>query len=289
MSHEELLGRKARLAVRRFGAPGAFLALDPGDRRSDGEVILLPGAEIPDGSQEGDEVEVFVHLDSEDRPIATTRAPKLLRGEVTFLEVTDVASFGAFVDWGLPKELLVPHREQTRELQRGDWHPIGLFVDDTGRLAGTMRIREMLRARRTCRLDEWIEGEAWRDEPELGLFVILERSFLGLVPRTEPHGLSRGERARFRVTTLHPDGKLELSLRGFAHEELERDAQNILAVLARPGARRFGDRSSPAEIRGAFGLSKKAFKRAVGRLLKTGRATLDREGFLVMDRQHPQK
>src|SRR3954471_12099736 len=162
MGFQHLLGRVAQLSIRRFASPGAYLAVDPSDRSERAETILLPGAEIPEGAEEGDELAVFVHLDSEDRPIATTRAPKLELGEVRFLEVSDVTSFGAFVDWGLPKELLVPHKEQTRDLHRGDFHAIGLFLDDTGRLAGTMRVSEMLREKGEFDLDEWVEGEAWR-------------------------------------------------------------------------------------------------------------------------------
>ncbi len=285
MPYDDLLGRIVTLPIRRFGPPGAFLSPDPGDLRPNAPVLLLPGGEVPEGAKEGDELEVFVHLDSEDRPIATVRRPKVALGEVAFLAVTDVAPFGAFVDWGLPKELLIPHAEQTRDLRVGQRHPVGLVVDRTGRLAGTMRVSEMLRDKGEFDLDEWVEGEAWRNEPELGLFVILERQFVGLVPADEPHALARGEAARFRVTSVLPDGNVELSLRGHAHEELESDAQRILAGLARPGAPRVGDRSSPDEIRAIFGLSKKAFKRAVGRLLKQRAVAVDPEGFLVPHRR----
>lgn len=223
--------------------------------------------------------------DPEDRPITTPRSPKLAVGEVAFLTVTDVTRFGAFVDWGLPKELLVPHAEQTRDVYVGERHPIGLYMDNTGRPAGTMRVSEMLRGQGEFELDEWVEGEAWRNEPELGLFVILERRFVGLVPASEPHALSRGQAARFRVANVLQDGKIELSLRGHAHEELEDDAQRVLARLARPGTPRVGDRSSPEEIRTIFGLSKKAFKRAAGRLLKQREIDIDEEGFLVRRRR----
>lgn len=281
MGVQHLLGRVAQLTIRRFAGPGAYLAIDASDRSERAETILLPGAEVPRDAEEGDELMVFVHLDSEDRPIATTRAPKLELGEVRFLEVTDITSFGAFVDWGMPKELLVPHKEQTRDLHRGEFHAVGLFLDDTGRLAGTMKVSELLRAKGEFDLDEWVEGEAWRDEPDLGLFVIVERSFLGLVPRAEPHDLRRGQAAQFRVARIHPDGKLELSVRGLAHDELEADATRVLAILGKAGAPRISEGASPEDIRARFGLSKKAFKRAVGRLLRDRAVTIDREGFVV--------
>jgi len=275
MSFDDVLGRRLTLPIRRFGSPGAFLAVD--ERRD----VLLVGSEIPEDAVEGDEVDVFVHLDSEARPMATTRVAKLAMGEVAFLEVTELTRFGAFVDWGLAKELLVPFAEQTAELRAGARHPIGLYLDDTGRLAGTMRVAEMLdREEVEWRDDEWVLGEAWRNEPEVGLFVIVERAFVGLVPKSEPHALSRGEAARFRVAHVLPDGKIELSLRGRAHEELGNDAQRILDFLARPGAPKIGDRSSPDTIRGLLGLSKKAFKRATGRLLKERSVAIDADGFL---------
>ncbi|MEO7093819.1 MAG: S1-like domain-containing RNA-binding protein [Polyangiales bacterium] len=281
MPHQHLLGRVAQLTIRRFASPGAFLAIDAADTRESAPVILLPGAEIPEGAAEGDELAVFVHLDSEDRPIATTRAPKLELGEVRFLEVADITSFGAFVDWGLPKQLLVPHKEQTRDVHRGDFHPIGLFLDDTGRLCGTMRVSEMLRDKGEFDLDEWVEAEAWRDEPDIGLFVIVERAFLGLVPKTEPHDLKRGQATQLRVARVHPDGKIELSLRGLAHDELEKDAARVLAALTTAGAPKISESLTPEDIRARFGLSKKAFKRAVGRLLKARAVTIDRDGHLV--------
>lgn len=277
---ESLLGRVIALRVRRLGPPGAFLELDAGDLRPDAPAVLLPRAEVPARVREGDSIDVLVYLDSEDRPVATTRAPKVTLGEVAFLEVTDVTRFGAFVDWGPPKELLVPYAEQTRDLRAGERHPIGLFLDDTGRLAGTMRVSEMLRGKGEFELDEWVEGEAWRKEPDLGVFVIVERRFVGLLPASEPHALERGQAARFRIASVLPDGKIELSLRGHAHEEMERDAQRVLAALSRPGAPRVGDHSSPEQIRAAFGLSKKAFKRAAGRLLKQRAVTIDADGFI---------
>lgn len=273
MSNVEHLGRLVELPILRIVSPGAIL----GGHEAE---VLLPGKEIPEGAKDGDLVEVFVYLDSEDRPIATTRAPLLVLGEVTFLTVVDVTSFGAFFDYGLDKHLLVPKGEQTRDLSVGDREPIGLFIDDTGRLAGTMRVSELLHNNFELTLDEWVEGEAWRKDPEIGVFIIVERSFVGLLPRHEPHQLARGEAGRFRVTRIHPDGRFELSLRAAAHEQLEDDAATILSVLARPNAPRFGDRSSPDELRELFGLSKKAFKRALGGLLKRGEVTVDDAGWV---------
>ena len=281
MSLEDLLGRFAKLKIKRIASPGAYLGRDDGDDRA---VVLLIGSETPNDAKIGDEVEVFVHLDSEGRPIATTRLARIELGQVAFLEVKESTPIGAFVDWGLAKDLLVPFKEQTADLNPGDRYAVGLYVDDTGRLAGTMRVSEMLASGGTkvdWELDEWVEGEAWRNDPEIGLFVIIEKAFVGLVPKSEPHSLTRGAAARFRVSNILPDGKIELSLRGHAHEELAGDAERILEVLSRRGAPGLGDKSSPEDIRRAFGLSKKAFKRAVGRLLKERKLTIDDAGNLA--------
>ena len=287
MRYDELLGRNVSLRVRRFGPPGAFLSLDleDDDLRPGAPTLLLPRAEVPEGTREGDLLDVFVYLDSDDRPIATTRVPRLTLGSVAFLEVTDIVRYGAFFDWGLPKELLVPRAEQTCDLRIGERYAVGLRLDDTTRLSGTMRVSEMLRDVGDFELDEWVDGEAWRKDPDIGVFVILEQSFVGLVPASEPTSLARGEAARFRVASVLDDGKVELSLRGHAHEEVEGDARHVLAELSRPGAPRVGDRSSPEQIRALFGLSKKSFKRAVGRLLKERAVVIDDRGCVLPKRR----
>jgi uncharacterized protein len=286
---EKFLGQICTLRVRRIRPPGAYLAIGPEDSAEEAEGILLPRAEIPEDVGPGAAVEVFVYLDSEDRPVATTRFPRLVLGQVAFLGVTDVTSIGAFVDWGLPKELLVPFAEQTRDVIVGERHPIGLYLDQSGRLAGTMRVSEMLGPPPKGRFqrDEWVEGEAWRNEPALGLFVIVGRTYVGLVPASEPHRLARGDLAEFRVANVLPDGKIELSMRRHGHEEFEADAERILAALGRPGAPRLGDHSSPEQIRNVFGLSKKAFKRAVGHLLKVRAVRIDDKGVVVLSRTPP--
>ena len=274
----DVLGRCVPLHVVRVGPTAADLALHPGEPSS----LALPRRELPEGVQAGDVIDAVVYLDGEERPAATTQPTRVLRDEVAFLTVTGETRFGVFVDWGPPKELLVPIDEQTRPLRVGERVPIGLLLDDTDRLVGTMKIRELLRTGGDFARDEWVEGEAWREEPGLGLFVILERTRVGLLPATEPHRLRAGDAARFRVARVHPDGKVELSLRGLARDELEDDATRVLAVLSRKGAPRCSDASSPEEIRARFGLSKKAFKRAVGGLLKRGAIEFDAEGSIVV-------
>jgi uncharacterized protein len=278
----DLLGHSARLTIRRVASPGAFLALPEQDPGEDGPTVLLPGTELPAGAAAGDELDVFIYLDSEGRPIATLRTPKLELGQVAFLQVTACTQFGAFVDWGLQKELLVPFAQQTKELRVGEHQPVGLYVDPSGRLAASMRITEMLEPRASgFQRGEWVDGEAWRNSPAIGLFVIVQRRFVGLVPKHEPHALARGQAARFRVAELFEDGKLELSLRAHAHVELASDAEKVLARLS-AGTPPVGDGSSPEQIRKLFGLSKKAFKRALGNLLRRRLIRIDEAGVVVL-------
>ena len=271
------IGRVQKLLVRRLTPHGAILALGDGD-------VLLPNREVPEGLAVGGEVAVFLHTDSEDRPVASFTRPKLLLGEVTFLSCVDVTSFGAFFDWGLGKQLLVSKWEQTREVMVGDRHPIGLVVDDRERLAGTMRVAEMLERPADLPLGTWVEGEAWRKDGQIGLFVILQRRALGLLPTHEQHTLARGDVGRFRVAQVLPDGKTILSLRKVAHEQLDEDAERILAMLRQPYPPRIGDHSDPDAIRAAVGLSKKAFKRALGGLLRRGLIAIEADGTAVLIR-----
>jgi predicted RNA-binding protein (virulence factor B family) len=145
-----------------------------------------------------------------------------------------------------------------------------------------MRVSELLDLEPARLLkDDWVEGEAWRNDPEIGLFVILAKAFVGLLPQQEPHAMTRGQSGRFRVAHVHRDGKVELSLRRHAHTELDADAESVLSLIRREATPRVGDRSDPELIRQLFGLSKKAFKRAVGRLLKQGSVSVDGSGHVV--------
>jgi uncharacterized protein len=211
-------------------------------------------------------------------------AAKLELGQVGFLEVTDVSRFGAWVDWGMPQQLLVPLGNQVSEMKKGQCYAIGLVRDEAGRLVGTQRIAEMLREPPPFKVDDWVDGQAWRREPKLGVFVIVEKRYLGLVSEAEPHDLQRAQTAHFRVSQVLPDGKIQLSLRRKAFEELQDDAQRVLQRL-KTAYFRVSDDTDPAIIREQFALSKKAYKRAVGRLLKQGLVELDAQGYVLLPKE----
>ncbi len=275
-----LLGRRVTRPILRLAPAGAYVAVDANATGALAEALLVPGRELPAGAVLGTNLDVFVHLDPEQRPIATTRHPHLTLGEVAFLEVTAVTQIGAFVDWGLGKELLVPFAEQSYPLAVGERHPIGLYLDKSQRLAGTTNVRPLLQAAPNAPLGAWLEGVAWRNEPGIGLFVIIDRRSVGVVPTSEPHTARRGDVVRCRVAEIMPDGKRVLSLRDLAHLEAAADAARILAVLDGPRPPRLTERASPEQLRSQFGLSKKAFKRAVGRLLREGAIDVSPDGSL---------
>ena len=220
-------------------------------------------------------------ISRDSRAVAASTGACLELGQVGFLQVTQLVAFGAFVDWGLPKELLVPFAEQTTDMAEGERYAIGVIKDDQGRFVGTQRVSEMLREPPPFSVNDWVEGQAWRRDPNLGVFVIVEKKYLGLLPGSEPHKLTRGAIDRFRVSQVLVDGKIQLSLRRKAFEELDADAERVLTRL-KGAPVRVSDATSPDVIRSLFGLSKKAYKRAVGRLLKQGAAALDAEGFVVL-------
>jgi predicted RNA-binding protein (virulence factor B family) len=216
-------------------------------------------------------------------PLEAPKA-KLALGQVGFLEVTDEVPFGVFVDIGLPKELLVPFAEQTCEMRRGQSYAIGIAEDNQGRLIGTQRIAEMLREAPPYSVDDWVEGQAWRREAKLGVFIIVEKQYLGLLPESEPHDLKRGMTAKFRVSQVLTDGKIQLSLRRKAFEEMDDDAERVLTRLTQSFFR-VSDQTDPDIIRARFGLSKKAYKRAIGRLIKRGMVSLDADGYVVLSKK----
>jgi predicted RNA-binding protein (virulence factor B family) len=278
---DDLLGRWATLPITRLGRDEALVATsrEPGAPR-----LVIARDDLPEAAEVGDDARVFVFLDANGDPVATTRAPALERGQVTFMQVTGLMPFGVFVDWGFPKDLLVHQRFQTGPLRVGDRHPFGLILDETGRLTGTMKVREMVIAPPPMALavESWVEGEAWRNEPGIGLFVILEKQYLGLLPKQEPHRLRYGEKVEFRVAEVKPDGKVVLSLRARVAEQIDDDAARILSHLRRPGAVRISEAWAPPKVAQVFGLSKKAFKRAIGRLLRDELIAVSPEGDVTL-------
>ncbi|HHV39196.1 MAG TPA: S1 RNA-binding domain-containing protein [Tepidimicrobium sp.] len=261
------LGKIQKLEVKRNTSVGAFLNTGKLER---GEDVLLPKKEVPADTIPGDILEVFVYKDSRDRMISTMRRPRITLGEVGLLKVVDITKIGAFLDWGLDKDLFLPFKEQTQKLEKGRKYLIGLYIDKSQRLCGTMKVRDFLRSDSPYKENDWVKGTIYSINDEFGAFVAVDNRYEGLIPKRELVGLHVvGEEVKVRVTNVKEDGKLDLSLRDKAHVEIDRDMDRILNRARESGGILYlNDYSSPEEIRRELSMSKSAFKKAVGRLLK---------------------
>ncbi|MCD7841759.1 MAG: S1-like domain-containing RNA-binding protein [Lachnospiraceae bacterium] len=240
------------------------------------EKVLLPKKEVPADAAVGDRITVFLYRDSKDRLIATRREPMLTVGKFAVLKVKEVAKIGAFLDWGLEKDLLLPFHEQTAKVQSGDECLAALYVDKSGRLCATMRVYPYLHRNSPYGINDEVSGRVYELSGNFGTFVAVDDRYSALIPRREGvTGLKVGDRIHARVTGVKEDGKLDLSIREKAYLQMDEDAEMVMGVIEEyAGVLPFDDRVDPEIIRREFGLSKNAFKRAVGRLMKLGRVEI---------------
>ena len=234
------------------------------------EKVLLPRKEVPENAQPGDEIEVFLYRDSKDRMIATVRQPKLSLGEVALLRVKENGKIGAFLDWGLEKDLLLPFREQVRKVRPGEECLVALYLDKSKRLCATMKVYRYLRTDSPYEKDQKVTGTLYEISDNFGAFVAVDNCYSALIPKKEPLGNARvGDTVEARVTEVLKDGKLSLSLREKAYIQMNEDAQKLLKLLEEQGGELpVGDKSSPEKIKELTGMSKNEFKRAAGNLYK---------------------
>ena len=264
------LGERQKLTVVKKVEFGVYLAES---KETAEERILLPIKQVPENTTVGDEIEVFVYRDSKDRMITTTTNPKLAMGEVAELTVSQVTKFGAFLDWGLEKDLMLPYKQQLFRVKEGDKVLVSLYIDKSGRLCATMNVYQNLRADSTYKKDDQVKGRVYTISEEFGAFVAVDNIYSALIPKKEMYGQVRaGEDITARVTEVKPDGRLTLSIREKAYIQIEKDAQEILSIIdSYDGVLPFNDKVSPEIIKRETGMSKNEFKRAVGNLLKAGK------------------
>ena len=267
------LGEKQDLIVVKQVEFGVYLASDAGEKE---EKVLLPRKQVPEGPGIGDELNVFVYRDSSDRMIATTNDVKLTLGEVALLRVSQVGKIGAFLDWGLEKDLFLPFREQTRPVREGDECLAALYIDKSSRLCATMKIYPYLKKNSDYQKDDRVDGRVYEISKNFGAFVAVDDKYSGLIPMREMYGEIRvGDLVTARVTAVKEDGKLDLSIREKAYLQIEKDAQKVLELLeSYDGVLPFNDKASPETIKRETQMSKNEFKRAVGNLLKAGKITI---------------
>ena len=262
----EELGKRRMLTVVKTVDFGIYLGTSE-------ERVLLPKKEVPEGIKAGDILEVFLYKDSQDRLIATTRTPKVRLGETAVLRVADTGKIGAFLDWGLEKDLFLPYKEQTKRVQPGEECLAALYIDKSSRLCATMKVYEYLKKDSPYQRDDKVTGRIYEISENFGVFVAVDDCYSGLIPAKEAQGKYRvGDILNLRVTRVQEDGKLDLSDKEKIPQQMEKDAEVVMKVIEEfEGVLPFNDKVSPEIIKREFGLSKNAFKRAVGRLLKQGR------------------
>ncbi len=256
---------------------GVYLAETSESGRTSESRVLLPKKQVPEDSAIGDSLRVFLYRDSSDRMIATVNRPKILLHEVARLKVKMVTKIGAFLDWGLEKDLLLPFHEQMRHIYQGDEVLVALYIDKSGRLCATMRIYPYLKTQSPYQVGDEVTGTVYQNAENFGVFIAVDDMYSGMIPRREAQAnYEVGSTMKFRVTGVKEDGKLDLSAREKSYLQIDRDAEQVLSVIAEEfsGELPFDDKADPQVIRETFGLSKAAFKRAVGHLYKERKIVL---------------
>ena len=278
------IGKRQKMIVDRFTSVGAYLTeVEKEGEELEDISILLPNNELEERElQEGDEVEVLIYMDSEDRPVATFRKTEALVGTLAKLEVTDVnPKLGAFMDWGLKKELLLPRGQQEIPVEVGKKYLVGIYEDSKGRLSATMKIYKFLLPSTSIKKNDIVSGTVYRIEPNIGVFVAVEDRYFGLIPKIEYFkDYKVGDEIEARVIRVREDGKIDLTPRERAYIQIDEDAELILGKMRLLGdSFGFTDKSSPEEIIDYFNMSKKAFNRAMGNLLKNGKVEKNEKGY----------
>ena len=247
------LGKVQTLTVQRVKEFGVYVGEGVASEAS----VLLPKKQVPEGAKPGDEISVFIYKDSEDRLIATTGIPKLSVGETAMLPVKEVAKIGAFLDMGLEKDLLLPFREQTHKVRQGESVLVALYVDKSQRLAATMRVYAYMSSESPYKKDDQVTGTIYEINETLGAFVAVDNKYYGLIPKKE----------------LFDD-----------YHEGDTVSARVLEVIGDQfsGVLPFTDKAAPEVIKREFQMSKNAFKRAVGHLLKDGKVKITEKTIEIL-------
>lgn len=261
------LGEKQKLLVVKEVEFGVYLAPS---MEEDEPRVLLPRKQVPAECRIGDSMEVFIYRDSKDRLIATIREPGLVMGQVAELTVAQTGKIGAFLNWGLEKDLLLPFKQQRGRVEQGDSVLVSLYIDKSDRLCATMNVYDNLRTDSPYKKDDRVKGRVYEMSDNFGAFVAVDNQYSGLIPQKELYGnVELGKDVEARVIQVREDGKLTLGIRDKAYLQMDKDAEKILSLMEGRGGRLpFNDKASPDLIKQETGMSKNEFKRAVGRLLK---------------------
>lgn len=273
------LGEYNTLEVLRDTEPGLFL----GD--GDDNDVLLPNRYVPEVFEIGDKIEVFVYLDNEERPVATTDKPYIKKGDFGLLRCNQVTKFGAFLDWGLVKELFCPFKEQAFKMKAGGWYLVHCYLDEeTERLVASSKTNHFL-DNKELTVSQFDEVDLIVSHPsDIGMNVIVNKKHLGLVFNDDIYkDISVGDRLKGIVKKVRPDNKLDISLNQIGYRNIEPNAEHILFTLQdNDGFLSLNDKSDPEDIKEHLQMSKKSFKKAIGSLYKDRLITIENEGIRLV-------
>ena len=278
-------GYKQKLKVVKKVEFGIYLA-EEGSGDSAEERVLLPNSRVPEGTKIGSELEVFIYRDSEDRQIATLSEPALTIGGLARLKVVQVTKIGAFLSWGLEKDLFLPYAQQTYRVNEGDEILVTMYADKSDRLCAKMDVYKSLLDMSPYKKDDTVTGTLYLISNNFGAFVAVDDVYSALIPKKEMFGAAEklvpGQKVTARVAKVMDDGRLQLAVRDKGYVQRNEDADKIFEMIKDAGGKLdFYDKSDPELIRERTGMSKNEFKRAVGKLLKEDKITIG-EGFISL-------
>lgn len=271
------LGKIQDLEIKRFTSVGAYL----NDAEENGDDVLLPKSQLPEGAKVGDNIKVFVYRDSKDRIISSTRMPLAQVGEIKKLTVISSSKIGYFLDWGMEKDLFLPFSETVGSVEKFKSYLVALYIDKSDRLAATMKVKDYLSTDAPYKENDKAVGTIYSINRDIGAFVAVDNKYDGLIQKKNIFGvLEMGEEIEVRINKVHDDGKLDLSLRERGYVQMEEDSKIILTRLKEKGGfLPLNDSSHPNEIKKELHMSKSGFKRAVGKLFKDGIIQITSEGI----------
>lgn len=273
------IGKWNILRIDRIKEIGAYLT----DGRED---VLLSIKQVPRDAEIGDSLRVFVYRDSKDRPIATTREPLITVGEIKRLKCKSVGNIGAFMDSGLERDVLLPFKEQTTPVKQEKSYLVAMYVDKTGRLAVTMKISDKLRPNDKYKKGDMVKGTVYQVKKDFGAFVAIDDEMTGLIHESEIFdSIYVGDVVDCRVVKVREDGKTDLAMRQEIPVQMIEDAEMVFDIIKSYGGKLpFNDKASAELIKKEFGLSKNAFKRAVGHLYKEKKIEITDTGIVINDK-----
>lgn len=277
-----MVGKYQKLRIAKISPSGVHLEALEG---RPGDTVLLPAGQLPEGAKEGDHLEVFIYRDSLDRLAATTRKPAALLGELACLKVVETTGAGAYLDWGLDFDLFLPLSEQKYPVQAGKSYLVAVVPGRNGRLIATTDIYKYLKPTDRYNKNDRVTGTVYAIRRDIGVLVAVDNQYYGLIPESEQYrDIKPGETVEVRITRVREDCKLDLSPRKLSHEQMEGDAGLILEkIKEKGGSLPLNDKSSPTDIKIQLNMSKSAFKRAVGRLLKENKIEQSGESLVLRD------